>query len=170
MCFSSESVIHLEITPAVIEIGFSSTFVVECSVSENPNPKGVHITSIIISRSNQNSTDEFTEMASINVFNTQPHDISQDNATIQGFINGTGLAYLSMTWSNPSYDKAGLYRCEATGIDDIGHHYGYVSISNVTVEEPDFELFQHEIQSMTEIFNLFGIYFFIGLCFFFTFS
>ncbi|XP_059178841.1 uncharacterized protein LOC131957979 [Physella acuta] len=146
--YVSDSAINLIVNPPFIEIGFTNSFTVDCTVSGDSGSTGVYVDSIIISRTDENSTDTFREMASIQAFIGHVVELSSENATVSGAINGTHLSYLRLTWTNPSFDRAGLYRCEATGVDAIGHRYNFESVAKVTVETPDVELFVMEMQAL----------------------
>lgn len=145
--------------PPVIEIGFTNSFAVECFVSGDGSPSVVYVDSVIISRTDENSTDTFKEMASIQAFIGHVVELSAENSTVSGAINGTHLSYLRLTWDNPSFDRAGLYRCEASGVDAVGHRYTFESVSKVSVETPDVDLFLMEMQSLMQTVEFTGKYF-----------
>lgn len=81
------------------------------------------IISLVIFRSDGSQNAIFKELASINGFHTDCQVIQyvKDNETSKGKIDNNSLSYLTLVWEFPDASKAGVYVCQANGVDFYGH-------------------------------------------------
>ncbi|XP_059146626.1 uncharacterized protein LOC131934583 [Physella acuta] len=112
--------------------------------------------SMIISRtSRMDNLTSHKELAIINVFNQNGHpvDISNENITISGKLDNTGVSYLNLVWENPDASKAGDYRCEANGVDVMGHPVIHTNNTSVTSIIPDDGYMVSQVFDLTDKLN-----------------
>ncbi|CAL1527816.1 unnamed protein product [Lymnaea stagnalis] len=104
------------------------------------------LSSLILSHSHSGNVSDFREVASIQSITLHPIDIFYENATADGAFHTDRTSFLSLTWSPPSENAWGTYKCVANGIDSIGHP---VSVSNTRhFTRGNFEIFLEEISSL----------------------
>ncbi|XP_059178852.1 uncharacterized protein LOC131957989 [Physella acuta] len=116
------------------------------------------VISLIISRSTGVDDTTFKELNSLNGFQPSGHvtEHLRDNQTANGIIDNNGVSYLSLVWEYPDSTNAGLYRCEANGVDDAGHPVSINSTVFVSSSYPDVSVLVSELKKMNSVIELFN--------------
>ncbi|CAL1530128.1 unnamed protein product [Lymnaea stagnalis] len=145
---SAASALQFTAHPTMIHFGFTPSLDLRCSFTQGGNTGIISLVSMFISRSRDTHNIDYQEIASVNSFTGNLSNVAHGNATVSGFISNLGESYLSMHWTSPDDQEAGLYNCVANGVDGTGHPISVMSTSQVTSEVPSI------IQMVQEILNL----------------
>jgi len=106
---------------------------VKCRLPHDGGPDGSfrNVISLIISKSDV--TEGFTEVASITEYSRD--QVIVENQTLVEKASGEILpkkdAWITLEWEEPGTHLAGVYRCEAFGVDKYGHPKTSVSTTEV---------------------------------------
>ncbi|CAL1546032.1 unnamed protein product [Lymnaea stagnalis] len=145
---SAVSGIQFSVQPTTIEIGLTPRLDVRCSLSHGVDTELASLVSLFISRSPDTDTLNFQEIASINTFSGNVSNVLHSGAAVSGFINNAGQSSLSMHWTYPSLQEAGIYKCVANGVDGAGHSLSVASSSVVAIEQPSMSQVVDELRKM----------------------
>ncbi|XP_059178900.1 uncharacterized protein LOC131958028 [Physella acuta] len=115
--------LNIEATPRTVEPGVTRYLTIKCLAPKESTSSMESLISLVISRSDGPQNAIFKELASINVFHVDGQVIHnvKDNETSEGKIDNNGLSYLTLVWEFPDTNKAGMYMCQANGVDFSGH-------------------------------------------------
>uniref|UniRef100_A0A2C9KZN2 Ig-like domain-containing protein n=1 Tax=Biomphalaria glabrata TaxID=6526 RepID=A0A2C9KZN2_BIOGL len=118
-------------TPAIYTVGLTKNVKIECSFSRDPNTNLVFITSLNLAHSKTTDNPEFQDLISITSFDSQVYEnVNTSRTQVYGVIDNKGKSFLGLVWQFPTVDRAGVYKCEATGLNKMGKH---VALSNSTI-------------------------------------
>ncbi|XP_059178928.1 tetranectin-like [Physella acuta] len=115
--------LEIQVTPRVLEIGVTRYLTVKCLAPKEIPSTIDSLISLAIFRSDGSQGSAFKELSSINAFHADSQVIQnvKDNETSEGKIDNNGLSYLTLVWEFPDASKAGVYVCQANGVDFSGH-------------------------------------------------
>ncbi|CAL1546034.1 unnamed protein product [Lymnaea stagnalis] len=110
----------LTANPGNITAGFTTSLVVNCTVTAGQDPNLASVVSLTLSRSKVTQNPVYTPVVAVDSFTGTPGSSVDQNAVATGKIDNTGVSYLSVRWTSPTVDQAGLYRCELSGLSQTG--------------------------------------------------
>ncbi|XP_059179008.1 uncharacterized protein LOC131958138 [Physella acuta] len=151
--FVSTTGIHIEATPSSIVLGVTRHLDVKCVTTRERNSTMETLISLIISRSTNPPNTTFKELASLTMSTpvVQITDVSEINLTATGNIDNNGESYISLVWEYPDATKSGVYKCEARGIDHLGHNVYAQSTTLVSSTHPDVDTLSGQIKTLTSL-------------------
>ncbi|CAL1530129.1 unnamed protein product [Lymnaea stagnalis] len=145
---SAASALQFIAQPTMIEIGLTPSLDLRCSFTHGSDPEMASLVSLFISRSRDLENIDYQEIASVNSFTGNISNVAHGNATVSGFISNLGQSYLSMHWTLPGDQEAGLYKCVANGVDGTGHPISVMSTTQVTSEVPSIRQLVDELRNL----------------------
>ncbi|KAK6963294.1 nucleolar pre-ribosomal-associated protein 1 [Biomphalaria glabrata] len=95
----------------------------------------------------------FSYLASINSFDSIVN-VERDNSSSLkyfGQINRSNASFLRLIWEYPDSRQAGVYKCEANGINVIGKPVSLTAESSVTAVDPDTKRMITELQKLSRM-------------------
>ncbi|RUS86547.1 hypothetical protein EGW08_005686, partial [Elysia chlorotica] len=126
--------------------------IVKCSVGKPQ--AGDSLLSIIISRQALQGSTQFTELASINLYDGgRVTNIGHTTAALTGSISTNDASHISMSFSRPTRNETGLYACQANVLDALGHPRTIVSDVLVQEEMTLLQQYAHTLQGLGDQIN-----------------
>ncbi|KAK0057515.1 Bg selectin 1 [Biomphalaria pfeifferi] len=118
-------------TPTTFTVGLTKNVKIECLFSRDQSTNLVFVTSLNLAHSKTTDNPEFQDLISITSFDSQVYgSVNTSRTQVYGVIDNKGKSFLGLVWDFPTVDRAGVYKCEATGLNKMGKH---VALSNSTI-------------------------------------
>lgn len=120
------------------------------------------LVSVTLSRAVNTSDPNFKQIAIIDSFSGVVNKAPEEHVVVSGVVDATGESFLGVTWMYPSSTTAGVYKCDASGLDLTGHplvisQTADVSLNNTDVNDLAVEILKLKntiIQMTTELQSL----------------
>uniref|UniRef100_A0A2C9KPM3 C-type lectin domain-containing protein n=1 Tax=Biomphalaria glabrata TaxID=6526 RepID=A0A2C9KPM3_BIOGL len=95
----------------------------------------------------------FSYLASINSFDSIVNFETDQTSSVKYFgqINRSNASFLRLIWEYPDSRQAGVYKCEANGINVIGKPVSLTAESSVTAVDPDTKRLITELQKLSRM-------------------
>ncbi|KAI8775069.1 C-type lectin domain family 3 member A isoform X2 [Biomphalaria glabrata] len=125
-------------TPTTFTVGLTKNVKIECSFSRDPNTNLLFVTSLNLAHSKTSDNPEFQDLISITSFDSQVYgSVNTSRTQVYGVIDNKGKSFLGLVWDFPTVDRAGVYKCEATGLNKMGKHVSLSNSTNITALNPE---------------------------------
>ncbi|KAK6963293.1 C-type lectin domain family 3 member A-like isoform X2 [Biomphalaria glabrata] len=125
-------------TPTTFTVGLTKNMKIECSFSRDQSTNLVFITSLNLAHSKTTDNPEFQDLISITSFDSQVYgSVNTTHTQVYGVIDNKGKSFLGLVWQFPTVDRAGVYKCEATGLNKMGKHVSLSNSTNITALNPE---------------------------------
>jgi len=133
--FSSTS-LHMTATPGTMAPGFTKHLAINCSFDHSTDHNFGTLLNVIVSKETATS-GHYTDVASLSPFGRGQLEVKDNlGSDVTGHFNNIGVSFVSFEWTDPMSIVEGNYRCEALGMDNLGHpktSYATVSVLEQTV-------------------------------------
>uniref|UniRef100_A0A2C9L541 C-type lectin domain-containing protein n=1 Tax=Biomphalaria glabrata TaxID=6526 RepID=A0A2C9L541_BIOGL len=125
-------------TPTTFTVGLIKNVKIECSFSRDQSTNLVFVTSLNLAHSKTTDNPEFQDLISITSFDSQVYEnVNISRTQVYGVIDNKGKSFLGLVWDFPTVDRAGVYKCEATGLNKMGKHVSLSNSTNITALNPE---------------------------------
>ncbi|KAK0057511.1 collectin-11 [Biomphalaria pfeifferi] len=159
---SFEAALVINVSPTKVDAGLSRNLNVECLSSPGEVPAMSYLTSLSLYFAKNNPETEqsdhlesqrFSYLASINSFDSIVNVETDQTSSVKYFgqINRSNASFLRLIWEYPDSRQAGVYKCEANGINVIGKPVSLTAESSVTAVDPDAKRLIAELQKLSRM-------------------
>jgi len=164
ICFSAQAVsaanvdisatenVAIVATPEAIHDGFTSSLNVNCSFSPTPGSDFSTVMSLILSKTASPQDDVYDEIATISAASPSVVEVKDSfgSQEISGHFqqHKQGVSFISYSWSYPTSDVQGRYKCQAYGIDQHGHPRVSEAVTEVVEAEVDLKAIMDKMKNM----------------------
>ncbi|KAK6963301.1 C-type lectin domain family 3 member A-like isoform X2 [Biomphalaria glabrata] len=125
-------------TPTTFTVGLTKNVKIECLFSRDQSTNLVFITSLNLAHSKTTDNPEIQDLISITSFYSQVYEnVNTTHTEVYGVIDNKGKSFLGLVWDFPTVDRAGVYKCEATGLNKMGKHVALSNSTNITALNPE---------------------------------
>ncbi|KAH9514897.1 hypothetical protein Btru_021298 [Bulinus truncatus] len=143
-----------QVSPESFDVGLTRNLTVECLVTRENNPNLAHLISISLHHSTEMNQSEYSYLASMNSFQSgavQVEEKDKPNGRYFGKIDNNNKSFLRAIWEYPKVNRAGHYKCEASGITLMGKHLTLSSTATVQAVQPVKEQIVDKIQTLARL-------------------
>ncbi|KAK0057512.1 C-type lectin domain family 3 member A-like isoform X2 [Biomphalaria pfeifferi] len=125
-------------TPTTFTVGLTKNVKIESLFSRDQSTNLVFVTSLNLAHSKTTDNPEFQDLISITSFDSQVYgSVNTSRTQVYGVIDNKGKSFLGLVWDFPTVDRAGVYKCEATGLNKMGKHVALSNSTNITALNPE---------------------------------
>ena len=110
---------------------------------------------LILAKEDQSLTSGFRGLVGLSGFSRHPDVKDALGAAVVGGVNHTG-AHLTLTWTYPTRDVTGTYRCDVYGVDRFGHPVTDNAEAQVKEKQLDITMLLSRLQELDSVQSLVG--------------
>ena len=114
--------VTIKVNPPEVYAGLTSHLTLNCSFCRVDDSDFSNVISLILSKTDKLDDKVLNELAAIT--QASPNNVTVTNSLTAVKVSGVlanGKGFISYEWEDPGDDALGSYRCEAFGVDSVGH-------------------------------------------------
>ncbi|KAK0061576.1 C-type lectin domain family 4 member K [Biomphalaria pfeifferi] len=132
-----------------IVLGFTKELTVKCSFRQGSVRAVSNLISLVLTHQRTNGHG-YQHKVSV----SSSGGILNSNflqGTSSGIINNRGISYVKVIWKNPRDNRAGVYKCDAHGIDTLGRPVALSANTSVDASTPYIDMVALEIRLIKDV-------------------
>ncbi|KAI8796287.1 C-type lectin domain family 4 member K [Biomphalaria glabrata] len=137
------------ISPKEIILGFTKDLSVDCSFRQGSVPSVSSLISLVLTHRRKNGHGYQHQVSVSSSGGLLNSNFLQ--GTSSGIINNRGISYVRVIWKNPRHDSAGVYKCDAHGIDTIGRPVTFSTNTSVETSTPSIDMVILEVRLIKDL-------------------
>uniref|UniRef100_A0A2C9KPG5 C-type lectin domain-containing protein n=1 Tax=Biomphalaria glabrata TaxID=6526 RepID=A0A2C9KPG5_BIOGL len=137
------------ISPKEIILGFTKDLSVDCSFRQGSVPSVSSLISLVLTHRRKNGHGYQHKVSVSSSGGLLNSNFLQ--GTSSGIINNRGISYVKVIWKNPRHDSAGVYKCDAHGIDTLGRPVTFSTNSSVETSTPSIDMVILEVRLIKDL-------------------
>ncbi|KAK6965935.1 C-type lectin domain family 4 member K [Biomphalaria glabrata] len=137
------------ISPKEIILGFTKDLSVDCSFRQGSVPSVSSLISLVLTHRRKNGHGYQHQVSVSSSGGLLNSNFLQ--GTSSGIINNRGISYVKVIWKNPRHDSAGVYKCDAHGIDTLGRPVTFSTNSSVETSTPSIDMVILEVRLIKDL-------------------